>query len=315
MKRVSMVYLLFSMGVSCASDDALQTGPAGKVVEIEGMARRQRGDEGAVQLQQDDVVYAEDRITTEKGADLAIRLDHNGALWHLRGQRSEIVRESVAWNAQRSKKSQWGHESRTTTVAGRPSERQAGEDSRTLIDETTEKMPPPSPEEESADYADKRPPRPRPGRSRSLERQDGSRQAGGEAIGLPDGKALPGAGAASGGGASPPPRLKEAKKGARRGPAKPVVRRIIKQKVAHLARCTRESSSKVKSLPVTIRLSIGANGRARRVRITGAGAAKACIRSAIQRLAWPEHVWEADEMVFKLSLPTGGTSGKEGSEP
>jgi hypothetical protein len=103
--------------------------PAGKVTSIEGSVSATRPRAEPVALALDTVIYGDDTVTTERDASVTIRLAHNGAELKLAAEQQRRVDQSTAWTA--SGKVTAGlldtAKRDRTSVAGRHSEREAGE--------------------------------------------------------------------------------------------------------------------------------------------------------------------------------------------
>lgn len=112
----------------------------------------------AVVLKPGDKVVGADVVVTQGDGSVAIRLDHNGALWNLGPDRRVKVSESAAWTALPDKGARLvsGKTERDrTAAAGRHAERQAANTAATAVEGSSERAAPESQNLSNADLPER----------------------------------------------------------------------------------------------------------------------------------------------------------------
>jgi hypothetical protein len=113
-----------SCGKSTTESSAAKAQPgvsAGKVLEVKGAVTVKHGPD-TKPLAVGDSVEGEDTVITGADGNVVIELAHNSARWELGANKSQRVRDSIAWNA---KKATAQEIDQATAAAGRPAERSA----------------------------------------------------------------------------------------------------------------------------------------------------------------------------------------------
>lgn len=161
-------------GKSTTETSAAQAQPgvaAGKVLEVKGTVSVKHGAQ-TKPLAVGESVEGEDTIVTGADGNVVIELAHNSARWELGSNKTQRVRDSIAWNA---KKATAQEIDQATAAAGRPAERSAAGtvamEGEAAMNEEARAPSAPEPEAATEDLAPKgggAPPAPAPPRRRAV---------------------------------------------------------------------------------------------------------------------------------------------------
>lgn len=120
--------------VACSSADKAELADdarAGEVVAVTGKAEATLGGDTRV-LAVGDAVYAGDRVRTGPDGELRVVLAHNGAVLNLGADKQVVLREHVAWRAEKATAGALESPGRDeTAAAGRHAERSAADTAAT----------------------------------------------------------------------------------------------------------------------------------------------------------------------------------------
>lgn len=180
LRAVLLGVLTLTSVVGCKSEakSSAQVQPgvaAGKVLEVKGAVTVKHGD-ASKPLAVGDSVEADDVVSTGADGNVVIELAHNSVRWELGANKTQKVRDSIAFKAEKNT-GPTGTVEQDTAAAGRPAERSAVETSATAVDEKedaeaakAEAAPAPEPAmaaPPAAAEAAEAPPPPAPERKRS----------------------------------------------------------------------------------------------------------------------------------------------------
>ena len=141
----------FVLAMACGEEKAAQgptSGVAGKVLELSGEVKAERGGETRA-LVVGGEVFAKDTVITGADGTVTILLNHNNAKWSLGSGEKQQIRASLAWKAKPEKGGAFGGKGDDTTVtAGRNVENETASTSGTMSADMPEEL-----EEEADGFA------------------------------------------------------------------------------------------------------------------------------------------------------------------